>query len=189
MRATFASLGAWVLVAALLASGCGSREADVRVPTPAEATEALAGAPAPLASLHRQAGRLLEGGQAAFERRLAELRGRPVVVNAWGSWCGPCIDEFPLFQRTAVAYGKRVAFLGIDVRDGTETARAFLREHWVAYPSYFDPDERIARAVGARVGLPTTVFYERGGDVAFVHQGPYRDEAALVEDIERYLLS
>jgi thiol-disulfide isomerase/thioredoxin len=189
MRATFASLGVCAIVAALLASGCGSNEPDVSVPTPAEAATALDGSPAPLAALHRQASELLDGGQAAFERRIDALRGHPIVVNAWASWCVPCIDEFPLFQRTAVGYGTRVAFLGIDVSDGAAKARAFLRENWVAYPSFSDPDERIARAVGVRIGLPTTVFYDRAGRVAFIHQGPYRDQTQLVDDIERYVLS
>jgi thiol-disulfide isomerase/thioredoxin len=180
MRPTLALLG----VCAILAAGCGSQQ-NVSVPSRIEAQRALAGSPAPLAALHAQAGALLGGGETAFMRRLAALRGRPVVVNAWGSWCGPCTEEFPLFQRAAVTYGKHVAFLGIDVQDGADTARTFLRDHWIAYPSYVDQDKQIARAVGARLGFPTTVLYDRHGH-AFVHQGPYRDEAGLAADIKRY---
>jgi cytochrome c biogenesis protein CcmG/thiol:disulfide interchange protein DsbE len=187
MRATFVSLGACALVVALLASGCGSQGVSVPVPTPEQAARRLGEAPPPLAALHREASRLLDGGEAAFRRRLAGLRGHPVVVNAWASWCGPCTEEFPLFQRAAVGYGTRVGFLGLDVDDAADEARTFLRDHWVAYPSYADPDERMARAIGVRTGLPTTVFYDRRGEVAFVHQGPYRDEAQLTADIERYL--
>jgi cytochrome c biogenesis protein CcmG/thiol:disulfide interchange protein DsbE len=186
MRATLAALGGCTLVIAALVSGCGSQEAPVRTPTPAEARAALAGAPAPLAELHRQAGELLDGGTDAFEARIAALRGRPVVVNAWASWCDPCEREMPLLQRAAVRYGRRVAFLGVDVEDGGRAARAFLRRHWVPYPSYADHDSAIADAIGVRAGLPTTVFYDRDGEVAYVHQGQYRDDAQLAADIRRY---
>jgi cytochrome c biogenesis protein CcmG/thiol:disulfide interchange protein DsbE len=186
MRATFAVLGACTLLLIPLLSGCGSNEPEVRAPTPAEARRALVGAPPPLAALHRQAAQLLDGGPDAYEARIAALRGRPIVVNAWASWCDPCEREMPLFQRAAVRFGRRVAFLGVNPRDARPAAEAFLREHWVPYPSYEDPDEEIARAIGVRTGLPTTVFYGRDGEVAFVHQGQYRDETSLADDIERY---
>lgn len=186
MRATFVAFGACTLVAAALATGCGSQQSQVPVPTPSEAQTALAGSPAALAALHRQASQVLDGGTTAFDARLASLRGHPVVVNAWASWCVPCKQEFPLLQRAAVAQGRRVAFLGVDANDSAGNARRFLRSHYVAYPSYADPDERIAREIGVRTGIPTTVFYGADGKAAFVHQGPYRDEAALVADIRRY---
>jgi cytochrome c biogenesis protein CcmG/thiol:disulfide interchange protein DsbE len=186
MRATFAVLGACTLLLIPLLTGCGTNEPAVKAPSPAEAREALAGSPAPLAALHRQSAELLDGGTDAYGARLAELRGRPVVVNAWASWCDPCEREMPLFQQAAVRYGRRVAFLGVNPGDARPEAEAFLREHWVPYPSYEDPDEDIANEIGVRTGLPTTVFYDRSGGVAFVHQGQYRDEAALADDIERY---
>jgi cytochrome c biogenesis protein CcmG/thiol:disulfide interchange protein DsbE len=175
-----------VVLALVLASGCGAREAQVSTPTPAQARSALAGSPAALAALHRQAAELLDGGLPAFERRVAALRGRPLVVNAWASWCGPCRFEMPYFTRTAVRFGRRVAFLGVNAGDADGDAREFLDGHWVPYPSYVDPHEQIAHEIGVRAGLPTTVFYGRDGKVAFVHQGQYRDESALVADMERY---
>jgi cytochrome c biogenesis protein CcmG/thiol:disulfide interchange protein DsbE len=186
MRATFAALGACTLAVAALATGCGSQQSQVSVPTPSQARAALAGSPAPLAALHRQASQLLAGGTTAFDARLASLHGHPVVVNAWASWCVPCKQEFPLLQHAAVVHGKRVAFLGVDANDGASDARRFLRSHYVAYPSYADPDEQIAHAIGVRTGIPTTVIYDGDGKSAFVHQGPYRDEAALLADIRRY---
>jgi thiol-disulfide isomerase/thioredoxin len=188
MRGTFAAAGARTLVVLLLVlvSGCGSQEADVSVPTPAQARAELAGSPAALAGLHRQAGALLDGGLPAFQARLATLKGRPVVVNAWASWCGPCKFEMPYFSRTAVRFGRQVAFVGVNAGDSNDDARTFLRSHYVPYPSYVDPHDEIAHDVGVRAGLPTTVFYGRDGKVAFVHQGQYRDEAALVADVKRY---
>ncbi len=185
MRALLVLFGACAVLATALA-GCGAQQPDLPVPTPAQAQRALAGAPAPLASLHRQASQLLDGGKQAFDARLASLAGRPVVVNAWASWCGPCKFELPFLQRAAVADGKRVAFLGVNVEDTAGKARTFAEDHWMAYPSYVDAHRDIADEIGVRAGLPTTVFYDRRGHVEFVHQGQYRDEAQLRADIRRY---
>jgi cytochrome c biogenesis protein CcmG/thiol:disulfide interchange protein DsbE len=185
MRIPVALLLCCALAAALLA-GCGSGgSSSASAPSPAEARNELEGSPPPLAALHRQANALLPGGEAALRRRLAQLRGRPVVVNVWAAWCAPCKQEFPHFQRASVRFGREVAFLGVNTRDVAGDARSFLDSHWVAYPSYVDPDEHAAHAVGATIGIPVTVFYDRGGR-RYVHQGPYREDAALAADIKRY---
>jgi cytochrome c biogenesis protein CcmG/thiol:disulfide interchange protein DsbE len=178
-----------VIVGAVALGGCGSSAGENNA-APPDYDRALAGAPPPLAALHDQANELLPGGVEAYERRIAGLRGYPVVVNLWASWCGPCLFEFPHFQRAAARYGKRVAFLGIDKQDDDEAAETFLREEPVPYPSYTDPDEEIAESIGdgAARGLPTTSFYDRDGELAFLKQGPYDDEAELRADIERYAL-
>lgn len=188
MRATLTAARAFpLLVLVLLAlSACGSQQANVKAPTPAQARAELAGSPASLASLHQQAAQLLDGGLDAYRSRLATLRGRPVVVNAWASWCPPCRTEMPYFSRAAVRFGRRVAFVGVNAGDTDDHARAFLRDHYIPYPSYTDPNDRIAQEIGVRAGLPTTVFYGRNGEVAYVHQGQYRDEAALTADVKRY---
>src|SRR3954467_6244389 len=121
----------------------------------------LAGAPAPLASLYDQGCQILGGGPAAFKARLASLRGHPVVVNQWASWCGPCRAEFPHFQRLSRSLGKRVAFLGVDSMDNNGDAAAFLERYPVAYPSYIDGDGKVAQVMGGVGPLPKTVFYSR----------------------------
>jgi cytochrome c biogenesis protein CcmG, thiol:disulfide interchange protein DsbE len=187
MRANLGLPGACALLAAAVLAGCGAQQSHGRVPTPAQAARALAGAPAPLAALHRQADTLLGGGKGAFERELAALRGRPVVVNGWASWCGPCQAEIAYFQRSSVAFGKRVAFLGVAVDDTPSSSRGFLREHWTSYPSYSDQGKQIADSIGIHLGLPTTVFYGPDGKV-YIHQGQYRSAAQLTADIARYAL-
>jgi cytochrome c biogenesis protein CcmG, thiol:disulfide interchange protein DsbE len=148
----------------------------------------LAGAPPELARLHRQANRFLPGEGDRLRRELRRLRGRPVVVNIWAAWCGPCREELPVFQDVSVDYGKRVAFLGVDLRDERAAAERLLRRYPVSYPSVEDPDGRLFQDLGLQ-GVPSTLFYDaRGGEPAFVHQGPYYDRADLEADIRRYAL-
>lgn len=172
---------------ALAAAGCGSSAEEPGGGHP-DYAKALAGSPAPLAALHRQASQLLPGGADAYEKRIASLRGYPVVANAWASWCGPCRFEFPTLQKLAARYGKRVAFVGINSDDSNDAAATFLREAPVPYPSYSDPDKEIFDSIGASVGLPDTAFYDAKGRLVYLKQGPYSHDSELEADVRRYAL-
>jgi len=174
------------LLSAANSDGGGNGADEPAGPTLEQARKRLEGAPAPLAALHAQSSQLLGGGKDAFAARLRRLRGYPVVVNKWGSWCGPCRAEFPALQRQSAAQGKRVAFLGVNGNDNDDNARKFLKQYPVAYPSYVDGDLSIAKAFGAVQGFPSTVYYDRKGKVAYIKQGSYPSEAALARDIRRY---
>jgi len=139
-----------------------------------------------LVALHAQRNELLGGGTAGFRARLAHLRGFPVVVNVWASWCAPCRAEFPLFQVASLRLGRRVAFLGVDTLDAASDARAFLAKFPVPYPSYQDPAGDLARSVAPAQGVPITAFIDRAGRVSYFHQGAYRNEVSLMSDIRRY---
>lgn len=179
-----------VAVSALIAmTGCGASQGGDYGGWHPDYDKALAGSPPPLAGLHSQANRLLSGGKDAYERRIAALRGFPIVVNVWASWCGACRFEFPAFQRLAARYGRRVAFLGINSQDSDDAATTFLKEAPVPYPSYVDPDEEITNSIGAGRGLPDTAFYDSDGNLVYLKPGQYSDEAGLRADIERYALS
>src|SRR3954471_11152790 len=147
---------------------------------------ALEGSPAPLKALHDQGSDLLGGGAGAFKGRLAKLRGYPVVVNKWASWCGPCRGEFPYFQRESQTLGKKVAFLGVNSNDNDADARSFLRRFPVSYPSYSDGNLAIAAVFNGVQAFPTTVFYDRRGGLSYVHPGAYASEGKLAQDIQRY---
>jgi cytochrome c biogenesis protein CcmG/thiol:disulfide interchange protein DsbE len=156
--------------------------------TLAEMRARLAGSPAPLAALHAQANEILPGGLSALRTRLAELRGHPVVVNKWASWCQPCRAEFGAFQRASVAQGREVAFIGVDSGDSSRTdALAFLRSFPVSYPSYYDESGQAGAAVTDSTFTPVTVFYDRNGR-QYIHQGPYPSTAKLERDVRRYAL-
>jgi cytochrome c biogenesis protein CcmG/thiol:disulfide interchange protein DsbE len=184
---TFCSLALAILCVASLAA-CGSGGSDFGSKPP-DYEQALAGAPKPLAALYAQGNELLPGGAEAFQKRIAALRGYPVVVNQWASWCGPCRTEFPWFQRASAKYGKRVAFLGVDSNDSTAAAKTFLSEAPVPYPSYSDPSKEIAKLLKATIGLPDTSYYDARGELVYTKQGPYLNQAELLADIRRFALS
>lgn len=172
-----------------LAQTRSSRPGDEPKPyTVAEMRKRLADAPAPLAALHRQASDVLPGGKDAVQARLAQLRGRPVVLNKWASWCVPCRTEFPILNVASVDYGKRVAFLGLDSGDNRADAQRFLRKFPVSYPSYDDPNERAAFALGVSAYYPLTAFFDAAGRKTYVHAGKYASLADLERDIRRYAL-
>jgi cytochrome c biogenesis protein CcmG, thiol:disulfide interchange protein DsbE len=147
----------------------------------------LEGSPAPLAALHRDSNRLLDGGSRAFEARLAALRGHPVVINKWASWCGPCRAELPILQDVATERGREIAFVGVNARDKRPAAERFATRFPVPYPSYEDPDEKIARALKVPANFPATVFVDAGGKTVFRHQGGYAAARDLQADLEKYL--
>ena len=149
-----------------------------------QAKQRLAGAPAPLAELYEQPNTILADG---FEQRVKALEGHRIVINKWASWCGPCRAEFPIFQQVATDRGKEVAFLGVNAADKRPAAEKFLAERPLPYPSYEDPDEKIARGLEAAKFFPMTIFVDENGDTAFVKAGEYTSTAELEADIDKYL--
>lgn len=102
---------------------------------------------------------------------LAEFTGQVVVLNIWGSWCGPCRAEAPDLEQTYQATkATGVAFLGIDVRDDRDAASDFVRNHAVSYPSIFDPPGRSLDALRGfpRNTVPATIVLDRAHRVAAV---------------------
>jgi thiol-disulfide isomerase/thioredoxin len=182
-------LGIGLAAITLAAAGCGNAGGEIGGKHPDYAT-ALAGSPAPLAAVHRQANQLLPGGTDAYNARIASLAGYPVVTNVWASWCGPCRYEFPTLQKLSAAYGKRVAFLGVNYEDSESNASEFLAEAPVPYPSYSDPNKDIAHEIGIpHGGVPDTAFYNRAGKLCFLKPGPYAEPAELEADVRRYALA
>jgi cytochrome c biogenesis protein CcmG, thiol:disulfide interchange protein DsbE len=188
-RLARAALAVAALAAALAVTGCSSSNngnPDSRLSLD-QAKQPLSGAPPQLASIRSQANELLSGGSDAFDQRLEGLHGTPVVVNKWASWCGPCRFEFPWFQSLAEKRGNQVAFLGVNSNDSDGSAKQFLSELPLPYPSYSDPDLNIAQDLGGPPqAFPTTAFYDRSGKQVFSHPGVYQNEQDLIADLNRY---
>jgi cytochrome c biogenesis protein CcmG, thiol:disulfide interchange protein DsbE len=179
-----------IAIAALIALALATRTdtPDGREPNPA-APAAGSDVPGELRARieanRRRRGALLDGSLASD---LAALKGIPVVVNQWASWCPPCRAEFPFFAAMADRYRRDVAFLGLNSRDEPGAAKAFLEQHPVGYPSIFDPRAEQARSIGAGTGWPTTVFFDADGNAVFIRQGGYTDVVALEADIREHAL-
>lgn len=106
---------------------------------------------------------------------LRDLRGAPAFVNVWGSWCPSCREEAPTIAKLARAFADRVQFLGIDVEDSREDARAFVRRYGVRFPQLFDPRADIARKLGA-FGIPTAFLVDREARVTTILIGKQPEE-------------
>jgi len=179
-----------VLVIGLTQAGDGAETPDAG--SAAEfnlerAREHLRGSPAPLAALHEQSNRLLGGGTAAFDKRLRKLRGYPVVVNKWASWCGPCRAELPILQKVATERGREIAFVGVNARDKRPAAISFSDDFPTPYPSYEDADEKIALALKVPANFPATVLVDAKGRMVFTKQGGYATSRDLEADIDKHL--
>jgi thiol-disulfide isomerase/thioredoxin len=124
---------------------------------------------------------LPEFDAARFHQLLAQLHGKPVVVNIWASWCGPCVVEAPGLARLAREYGTRVQFLGVDVLDQRSAAQAFIRMYGWTYPSVFDPIGAIRNDLGF-VGQPVTLVFDATGKRTFAASGAV-DESQLRKEL------
>jgi cytochrome c biogenesis protein CcmG/thiol:disulfide interchange protein DsbE len=129
---------------------------------PREIPSPLIGRPAPPFTLP-----LMDGG----EMKLEDLRGKVVFLNFWASWCPPCRAEARLLEASWKRHrGEDVAFLGINMQDREEAARAFLREFGITYTNGIDAGNRVAIGYGVW-GIPETFFIDRNGRITYKHIG------------------
>ncbi len=107
---------------------------------------------------------------------LEQLRGKPVVLNFWASWCGPCKQEHPYLEWAKREYGDRVVFLGIIFEDTEDNAKAFLRRYGAPFPQLIDPNSLTSVAYAVS-GVPETYFISRDGVIIDKHLGPIWPQA------------
>ncbi|NOJ82789.1 TlpA family protein disulfide reductase [Myxococcus xanthus] len=130
---------------------------------PHEVPFMMKGKPAPDFAL-----RALDSGEKVS---LADLKGRPVVINFWASWCSPCRVEHPVLEWGARQYGSQAVFLGVVFQDTDDNARGFLQQYGASFPQLVDPRSRMALDYGV-AGVPETYFIDPNGIIRGKHVGP-----------------
>ncbi|MBQ8662604.1 MAG: TlpA family protein disulfide reductase [Eubacterium sp.] len=98
--------------------------------------------------------------------RLSDFQGKPVILNFWASWCGPCRAEMPDFDEMYAQYGDEIHFVMVNATDGSretvDSAQAFIEDAGYSFPVYFDTTQEASMTFGA-YSLPTTYFIDAAG--------------------------
>lgn len=119
------------------------------------------------------------------EVSLSYLKGTPVIVNFWATWCGYCMDELPAFDHMAEKYGNHAKFMMVDLVDGSretmETASSFIKEQGYTFPVYYDSDQSAAYTYGLN-SIPVTLFIDADGNLFYTQIGAM-DEKTLEKNI------
>jgi len=119
---------------------------------------------------------------------LSELKGQVVMINFWATWCGPCRQEMPLLQQIQAKYEPLgFTLVGINVEPDSTEAQAWLTKVPVSFPILFDRQNTVAESFGV-VGMPSTVFIDRSGNVRYVHRGYKPGDEARYADMVRSLV-
>jgi peroxiredoxin len=107
----------------------------------------------------------LEGGNI----RLSDLRGKPVVLNYWATWCVPCVEEMPMFQAYSEQYSN-FTMIGINQAEGIDKVAPFVERMGLTYPVLLDLNSKVSQAYKVFL-LPTTFFIDEEGMIRFRHYG------------------
>lgn len=116
------------------------------------------------------------------EHRLSEFVGKPIVLNFWASWCGPCKSEMPDFQKAYETYGDRIHFVMVNLTDGSgetvKTASDFIASAGYTFPVYYDTSSSAAMTYGVNA-VPVTYFIDASGQLVAYGQGALDAETLL----------
>lgn len=169
--------------AGLLLRGRGGTSTDAHLPGLRRAA-ALQPCPAGLGSHVPDVTLMCLGDGKDIALRHAEP-GRPLIVNIWATWCGPCVREVPALVSFAAKAGGRIGIVGVDTEDEPGKALTFATQFGMHYPSIVDPDGKVLRAFGS--GPPITLLLDASGVVRFRHQGELRSRAEIEQLVAQHL--
>jgi thiol-disulfide isomerase/thioredoxin len=103
--------------------------------------------------------------------RLAEQRGKVVMLNFWASWCGPCRKEMPLLDEMHTRYNKAgLELYGVNVEQNTDDAEKLLKELGTGFPILWDRDSKVSKLYQVNA-MPTTIMIDKDGKVRYVNRG------------------
>ncbi len=121
--------------------------------------------------------------------KLSDFRGKPVILNFWASWCGPCKSEMPDIEKAYQRYGEEIHFLIVDLTDGyqetVESGSAYIAQQGYTFPVYYDTEMEGAMAYGVS-GIPVTYFIDAEGNFAAYYQSAM-SESILQQGIDLLL--
>jgi peroxiredoxin len=115
---------------------------------------------------------------------LAELHGKPALIDFFASWCDPCAEEAPTLRKLSKGLGDRATVVAVDWDDASGPARAFVREHGWTFPVLADTDGTVGESYGVTTGLPTSFVLNPDGRIVATFRGPQSEETlrqALLE--------
>lgn len=108
---------------------------------------------------------------------LSDLKGKPVVLNFWATWCGPCKQEMPLFERTWNEFkDKGLVLIGINVMDDKGNAKRFIESFGITYTNLYDSSGEVSSSYGV-IALPATFFIDKEGKIYKKNYGPFLGES------------
>jgi cytochrome c biogenesis protein CcmG/thiol:disulfide interchange protein DsbE len=116
-----------------------------------------------------------------------DLRGKPVLVNFWASWCGPCVYEMPYIQEVYDKWsGDGLVVLAINIGESLSQAREFMESSQLSFPVLLDKDGKVAEQYNVR-GIPMSVFIDREGIIRAMKIGAFPSKAAIEENLRKIM--